>query len=267
MPAILTYPLLVLAGLTIGAGLNALADALPAGRPLGRPACAHCGQPHPPRYWVAVAALLFGGRCRQCGTRIGARHALVELAAALALAYTWARWGWSWLFAANAAAVLWLLLITVIDAEHRLILRVVVYPAAVFALAWGLLDADKGASRTLIGGAVGFGVTYLFYIFGRLFARAAGRLRGEALTEVAFGWGDVNFGLFIGLAVGWPGALFALAIAVFAGGVAGAALLLFTRLRGQNAAFMAMPYGPFLALGALTMLLWGPEFAAWYLGR
>ena len=263
----LYYLPLALFGVLLGAALNVLADNLPAGRWPARPACAHCGQPHPPHQWVALAALLFGGRCQHCGTRIGLRHSLVELAAALALVYIWARWGGSLVFVFNAVVTLWLLLITVIDAEHRLILRVVVYPAAVFALVWGLLDPDKGVSRTLVGGAVGFGITYLFYLFGRVFSRVAGRLRGEELSEVAFGWGDVNFGLFIGLAVGWPSVMFALFIAVLAGGLAGALLLVFTRLRGHNAAFLAMPYGPFLALGALTMLLWGRELAAWYLSR
>ena len=258
------YVIAALAGLLLGALLNVLADDLPRRHTPERPACANCRRIHPPHYWLAVIAYMFGGRCATCGSPIPIRRVLAELTSALALAYLWGRFGATRQFVFNVLIVELLLLITVIDLEHRLILRVVIYPAALVALAAGLVDAARGVERTLIGGAVGFGVTYLFYVFGWLFAKAVGKLRGQPLSEVAFGWGDVNLGGFIGLAVGWPGVTFALLIGVFAGGLGGAFYLAVMRLRGKASAFMAMPYGPFLALGGLVMLLWADEFVAWY---
>lgn len=276
MPSVI----LALPGLLVGALLNALADGLPERRTPSWPLrCAHCGRAHPPHYWLAVSAFFFagGGRCLRCGSPMGLRRVVVELASAVALGYLWSRFGPSagrFLYA--AAIVETLLLVTVIDIEHRLILRVVVYPAALVALAGGILDPDpaKGAARTLIGGAVGFGVTYLFYVFGRLFVKAARTFgRGQTLNEVAFGWGDVTLGAFIGLAVGWSSVLLALLIAVFAGGLGGAIYLAVLRARrvGRGtypySLFTPMPYGPYLALGGLVMLLWAKEFVEWFMLR
>ncbi len=266
MPSAAGYFLLAVIGLFAGALVNVLADDLPHRRRPGLPACPHCGQIYLPHHWLAVVAYLpfWGGRCRRCGSPIPLRRVVVEIASALALVYLRLHFGLTWHFAVVAVFVEVLLLVTVIDVEHRLILRVVIYPAATFALVAGVLNPERGPIPTLIGGAVGFGLTYLFYVFGRVFTRAVGRLRGRELNEVAFGWGDVNFGLFIGLAVGWSGVLFALLIAVFAGGLAGAIYLVVMRFRRRGALFLAMPYGPFLALGALVMLVWAREFVAWY---
>ncbi|MBI3761855.1 MAG: prepilin peptidase [Chloroflexi bacterium] len=261
------YALSALLGLVLGALLNVLADDLPARRAPRLPVCGNCGRTHPPHYWLAVGAYLFGGRCVHCGAPIRLRHVLTELTSALIVVYLWNRFGATTQFVFTAAIVAGLLLITVIDVEHRLILRVVVYPAMIIALIAGLLDPSKGAVKTLVGGAVGFGLTYLLYLLGGLFSLAVAKMRGRELHEIAFGGGDVNLAGFIGLAVGWSGILFALFIAVIAGGLGGAIYLLVMILRRKASLFMAIPYGPFLALGGLVMLLWGKELATWYLGR
>jgi leader peptidase (prepilin peptidase)/N-methyltransferase len=267
MPSAISYLLTAFLGLLAGGLLNVLADDLPQRRPPGLPACHHCGQVHPPHYWLAVVGYLFGGRCPRCGSPVRLRNVLVEVIAALALVYLWSRFGATpFYFAFTAIMVAILLLVTVIDVEHRLILRVVMGPAVLLALLGGVLDPGKGWERALLGGGVGFGVTYLFYVLGGLFARAASRVRGTELTEVAFGWGDVMLGTFIGVALGWPSILFALLIAVFAGGLAGAVYLVVLRLLGRGSAFVAIPYGPFLALGCLVMLVWADEFVRWYFG-
>ena len=71
----------------------------------------------------------------------------------------------------------------------------------------------------------------------------------------------------IGLAVGWSGVLFAVLIAIFSAAAFGLVYLVVQLLRGRYTLFTAIPYGPFLVLGALTIYLYGQEIAAAYAGR
>ena len=255
----LTIPL----GLLIGALLNVLADDLPARRAPSLPACQHCGQLHPPHYWLATLAYFFGGKCVHCGAPLRLRHVALELASVIALTYLGLRFGPTEQFIYKAVIVEILLLVTVIDLEHRLILRVVIYPAWVVALIVGLLDPARGLSKTLVGGAVGFGVTFVIYLVAGPLMHLLARLRGQTLDEVPFGWGDVNLSAFVGLAVGWTGIVPALFLAILSGGVGGLIFLLVMAVRRKATLFMVMPYGPYLALGGLVILVWGKDLAAW----
>jgi len=108
---------------------------------------------------------------------------------------------------------------------------------------------------------------FVIYLLGVLFARVMARLRGRPINEVAFGAGDVKLALFIGLVTGLPGVIFALVIGIFLGGLfAGAYLLWMVLVRRRYSAFTAIPYGPFLVVGALVMMLYGPAVIQWYAG-
>ncbi|MBM2849185.1 MAG: putative rane protein [Anaerolineales bacterium] len=266
--------LLFLVGLGMGIALNGLADNLPPDvlgmrRAPGRPRCRYCGAAHRPEYWLALAGLLArGGRCEHCGGPRPLRHVVVEAAAGFSLAYLWS-WaeGQAFKFLAAAVIVALFILITVIDLEHRLILWVVIYPAAVIVALIGVLSPDRGWQKTLVGGAVGFGLVCGMFLLGEVFSRVIHLARGQPLDEVAFGWGDVNLAAVIGLAVGWSGVLFAVLIAIFSAAAFGLVYLVVQRLRGRYTLFTAIPYGPFLVLGALTIYLYGQEIAAAYAGR
>jgi prepilin signal peptidase PulO-like enzyme (type II secretory pathway) len=147
------------------------------------------------------------------------------------------------------------LLIIVIDLEHRLILHVVTGPAAVVMALIGSLDGSRGPVKTLAGGAVGFLAVLGLYLLGGLFARLINRVRGQALDEVAFGFGDVTLAGVIGLSVGFPGIVVALTLGVLLGGVFSLGFLLVMIARGRYVAFMPIPYSPFLVVGALIVFI------------
>jgi len=146
-------------------------------------------------------------------------------------------------------------LIAVIDLEHRLILHVVSLPAAAVMAAIGILDPTRGAGKTLLGGLVGAGVVGVMYLGGILFSRALARIRGRVLEEVAFGFGDVTLAALIGLTVGWPGVILALLLGVFSAGAYALVYLMTSLVLRRYVAFTAIPYGPFLILGALAVYL------------
>ena len=280
------WPYLALAGvgLSIGVVVNSLADNLPPDaddvrHPPRRPRCPTCQAPHRPIYWLALAALLLrGGRCEHCGSRRRLRPVLVELAAALGTAAVWA-WvnhraaqavePWpAWLLALQFLGGLWLyqsfLLITVVDIEHRLILWNVVWPTALGVAALGLVLPDKGLVKTLVGGLVGYGITLGIFLLAELYSRLLHRLRGQPLEEVAFGGGDVNLAGIVGLAVGWPGIILSLLIAILAGGAFSLVYIAAQLLRRRYSPHSAMPYGPFLVLGGLLIYFLGRDLAAFW---
>jgi prepilin signal peptidase PulO-like enzyme (type II secretory pathway) len=274
--------LLCFLGLGLGILLNSLADNLPPDAeniryPPRRPRCRQCGQVFPPVYWLALAHwLLRAGRCPQCGARRPARPVLVELASAAALPYLWLWAGRpadgalpeAVRFVAAATVGLVFILIVVIDVEHRLILWSVVWPAAIAVALLGIITPGHGLVKTTLGGVAGYAITFAIFLLAELFARLLQRLRGQALDEVAFGGGDVNLAAIIGFAVGWPGIILSLTIAILAGGVFSLGYIVVQLIRRRYVPYSAVPYGPFLVLGALSIYLYGKDLAAlWLAGR
>ena len=150
--------------------------------------------------------------------------------------------------------------VVVIDIEYRLILHPVSYVGAVlcFGIGWWM----RGLSATLIGGAAGFAIMWVFHFFGEVFSRWVARRRGETLTEVALGFGDVNLTGILGLLLGWPGITAGLILAILLGGVVSAIYLIVMVLRRRYKTFTAIPYGPFLVLGAVILMFFKDQFIA-----
>ncbi len=93
------------------------------------------------------------------------------------------------------------------------------------------------------------------------------KARGKPINTVAFGYGDVRLGGFMGLVLGFPGVLLAIFLGVLLGGLGG---FLYWFLRAiilrRYSLFTAIPYGPFLVAGAMAMLFFGPEITRWWMG-
>ncbi len=256
--------LAALGGLLVGGVINVLADDLPARRNPGIPHYPD-GSLRPFSAWLGLSAFLTGQRApaalvpgdegAPAPRRLSWRHPLVELAtgaafAAMVLGYPHEKNLWAWL-----VYVAVLLLITVIDVEHRLILFVVIIPSSVFAVIVAAVSPDgRPFVEYLIGGAFGFGLFFTMFLGGMVFA-AASRHEG-----VAFGFGDVMLAMLSGLILGWRAFIFAALITVFAGAF-GAMLYLAGRavVRRRYQWFTPLPYGPYIVIGTLIMLLFRSE--------
>ena len=120
--------------------------------------------------------------------------------------------------------------------------NVITYPAAGGALLAAALMPHGSVTEALIGGAVGAGLLLVIALISR----------------GGLGLGDVKLAGFAGLALGGPLILPALLITSLAGGLVAAYLVLRVRRRS-----LPMPYAPFIAGGALAVLLWqGSAFAS-----
>jgi leader peptidase (prepilin peptidase)/N-methyltransferase len=192
----------------------------------------------------------------------------VEVGTAVLFGFLWHRYGsgeeMAFLLPYTVYSAIFCLVL-VIDLEHKLILNVVMYPAWGLALLGSLLHPRPYYYRlALVGGAVGFAILFLIYLAGELFVKVVSRMRGKPIHAVAFGFGDVRLGVFMGLILGFPEVLTAIFAAVLLGGLAGV-LYWFVRalILRRYSLFTAIPYGPFLVIGAMVVMFFSPPFTPW----
>ncbi len=164
----------------------------------------------------------------------------VELGAALLWAYLGQRYGLSPKFFYLAVICSFFLLIALVDLKYRLVLNVLVFPAGIAALLVHGVPPGRETLLALLGGVFGL-LPYLLAIL---------------LKPGGIGAGDVKLATLIGLVLGFPQVVYALLVAVLAGGITVAVLLL-TR-RGKLTS--CIPYAPFLCLGAIMILMVVPVY-------
>jgi leader peptidase (prepilin peptidase)/N-methyltransferase len=142
--------------------------------------------------------------------------------------------------------------VVLIDLEYRLIMHPVSIVGAVLGLVVGYLRV--GWIRTLVGGVVGFGIMWLLYLLGVLIIKVVNRRRGQSVNDEALGFGDVNLSGVLGLMLGWPLILVGLVVAVLIGGLVSLIYILIMVITRKYHAFAALPYGPFLVIGAVLLI-------------
>ena len=245
-------------GLLAGGLINYLADVLPHTLRLSttngfaRPLCLNPDCKAAFRW----ADTLLLRRCPKCGRGRSLRtYATLVLAEALSL-FIWFSPPHTLGYALGLVVLTYLLLVTVIDLEHRLILRPLSLAGLILAALAGIYV--RGWQSTLIGGAAGFGIMFVFYLFGKLFTRwRLRRLGKENDNEEALGSGDVTLATILGLLLGWPLIWFGLLLGILFSGAIGLIIilvLLLTRRYKTQALNVFIPYGPFFILSTFLLI-------------
>lgn len=236
-------------GAVVGSFLNVVAYRLPRRESLVSPGsrCPGCGSPVKPYHNVPVIGwLVLRGRCRSCRDPISVRYPLIEaLTAALAVAVVLAKHS-AHDIVLGLVLVGVLMPVALIDLEHRIIPNKILLPAAIGAVAIGLATKPTAVPEQLIASAAAGGFLLLFAV----------------VYPRGMGMGDVKLAAVLGLFLGRYVAV-AMFVGVLAGAVVGAAIM--TRAGVARGRKTAVPFGPFLVLGAFVALLAGPAIAHWYL--
>jgi len=248
-----------LLGAVIGSFLNVCIDRLPTGKSLVYPPshCDACQHRLAPKDLIPVFSYLWlRGHCRYCHKPIPRRIFWIEVGSGLLFALTYWHYGLSVEFAVATFYCCLFVVLGVIDLEHKLILNKIVYPMAVVALiisifipSTGIIDVSlpwPESANGVIGGAIGF---VLLLIPALLY-------RG------GMGWGDVKMAALIGLVTGFPSVFAALLLGIVLDGLVGGVLLLL-RIKKRKE---PIPFGPFLSLATIAILIWGSDILNWYLG-
>jgi leader peptidase (prepilin peptidase)/N-methyltransferase len=252
-PNLVLHALVFVVGACIGSFLNVCIFRIPAGRSIVFPpsACPRCGTAIraldnvPLLSWVWLR-----GRCRHCRAPISGRYPLVELLTGLMALGILLRFGWQPLTAVYFAFGAALIAITFIDLDHQIIPDVITLPGIPLALLGSLLVPEVTGWDAVIGVLAGGGSLYLVALGYRLLTGADG-----------MGGGDIKLLAMIGALVGWQGVLFTIFFSSALGTLVGLAYILATR----RTAKARIPFGPFLAVGAMAYLFVGPPVIRWYL--
>ena len=244
-------------GLVIGSFLNVVIHRVPEHRSLVTPgsSCPACGTEIRPVDNIPVLSwLLLRGRCRSCSASISLRYPLVELVTAgLFIGAAW-RVGARAELADFCVFFAFLVALSGIDLDHHVLPSRIIYPGV-------------GASLVLLAVASGADHNWHRYqdaVLGGLLALAALFLIHIAVPR-GMGFGDVRLAGLIGLNVGWLG-LAHVAVALFAGFFLGAVVGVGLMAVGVASRKSRIPFGPFLAGGAVVGVLWGTTLVHWWLG-
>jgi leader peptidase (prepilin peptidase) / N-methyltransferase len=255
--AALVYIAAALSGLGAGVVVNVLADRIEGDEepPWRAGSCQTCRAALPTSRLMPVLALhATRRRCVACGKVASLRVPLLGIALAV-------------IFPLLAARVLdpatptrispWLILLLdlivccflafvfAVDLEHRLIFDISIYPPIILLLAAALIFDRKALAAMLFGVIICGGLFLVLYGLGFLLYR-----------QEALGFGDVKLAVLIGVLVGWP----AIGTAIGLAALFGAAISVLLLGVGTVSRRTFIPFGIFMALGAVLSLLLAPPY-------
>ena len=240
-------------GLLIGSFLNVVIYRLPRGQSLVTPpsTCPGCGSRIRPIDNIPVLSwILLGGKCHKCGAPISIQYPIVEVATGFLFLLV------AWLTPAGPLLVARLLFVVIlvvlfgIDLHHQILPNVITLPGIAIGFLFSLVT-PPGWMNSLIGIALGGGILYAI-------AAAYYAVR----REEGLGMGDVKMLAMIGAFLGWKAVLVTLILSSFAGALVGIGIIALSR----GSMRLALPFGTFLAVGAIAAMIAGEPLVAWYSG-
>ena len=235
-------------GVIIGSFCNVVIYRLPQGKSIVTPAsqCRSCGGSIRP--WDNIPLLsyfLLRGRCRFCNEPISARYPAVECISGVLFVLLYLKFGLSMTFIVYGLLTLALLIVALIDLDHKIIPNIITLPGMVvgLGLSIGVLPITPLASLSglIVGGAI-------FYIIA-------------LISKGGMGGGDIKLIAMIGTFLGLQGGMFTIFASALLGSIVGLMLILL----GKKGRKDRVPFGPFLSCGAILFMFSGDDLIQWYL--
>lgn len=257
------YIAVFILGALTGSFLNVCIFRMPEGGSVVRPPsrCTSCGAGI--RFYdniPIISYILLMGRCRACGAKFSIRYPFVEFLNAVLYAAVLNRFGTEspWVLLVYFMFVSALVVIIFIDIDHMIIPNSITYPGIPLAVLLGstvlpdpfLRSELLGVKTSVTGFLAGGGSFYLIAVIGK-----------AILKKDAMGGGDVKLMAMAGGVLGWKGIILTSFLGSLLGSLVGISLIL---LKGREWG-SKIPFGPYLAVGALISLFWGQDILTWYL--
>lgn len=245
-------PIAFVLGLCIGSFLNVCIYRIPILKSIVSPGstCMSCNQPI--RFYdniPVISYLLLRGRCRNCKTPFSFRYPLIELLSGLFALGAFLRWGMSVESLIYYGFIAVLVVITFIDIDHYIIPDVISLSGIPVGIIASFFLPEMTFKTSILGVLLGGGILYTVAWTYQFFAHKEG-----------MGGGDIKLLAMIGAFVGWKGVLVTLFIGSIVGTLAGGAIMLYTR----SSMKLKIPFGPFLAIGAMVHIFFGEDLIYWY---
>ncbi|MBN2100323.1 prepilin peptidase [Candidatus Dojkabacteria bacterium] len=212
--------------------------------------CEKCGKSL--HHWELIPVfgwLFLQGKCSVCKERISTFHPVSELLLGGAFVILYLNYLDQPLSLVLFSCVtLGLYFIAVYDVFRRKIPNVFIFPLIIVAA------IIRFTNWSMIPEYFGGALLYFSFFFLINVLTVTGLFPGVKKGSKGFGWGDSKFAIFLGLLLGFRGSTISLSLAIFAGGVIGAILMLSGSKRGTK-----IPFAPFLSLGSFIALVWYEE--------
>jgi len=259
----LTATIVFVFGAMLGSFLNVCIARIAKGESVVRPP-SHCPKCNNPISFFdnipIISFLILLGRCRSCGERISPRYLFVEVLTGLLAAALYCQVGLGLAFFTAFIFVAALIVISFIDLDVRIVPDAISLPGILAGVLFSLIarylvdepsDIIPSPLSALLGVLAGGG--FLFAV-AWIYERLTG-LEG-------MGGGDIKLLAMIGAFLGWPSIPFTIFLASLTGSVIGLGVMLVTGA-GRR---LALPFAPFLCVGAAVHLFFGREMIAFYFG-
>lgn len=247
------YILVFIFGAVVGSFLNVCIYRLPKGESIVFPSshCPRCGFMIPFYDNIPIVSyLILRGKCRSCKAPIAFQYPLVELINGCLTVFLFMKFGLSFAFAVLFLFCSAMVVITFIDLEHQIIPDVISLPGIAVGFICSFFIPQLGWLNSLIGIVVGGGSLLLVAFVYELLTKKEG-----------MGGGDIKLLAMMGAFFGWKAVPFIIFVSSLVGSVIGITVMLAQRKDSK----LAIPFGPFLALGAVLYIFFGRQMILWYL--
>ena len=252
----MTFSIIVfIFGLIIGSFINVCIYRIPRKESIVFPA-SHCPLcQNPIRFYdniPLISFLILRGRCRGCNAAISMQYPFVEAIHAIGYLFIFHNFGYTIETVIYALFFSSLLVITFIDLAHQIIPDVITLPGIPLCFVLASTVLPLGPMQAGLGFVIGGGFFYLIAILSTVLLKKEG-----------MGGGDIKLVAMIGALLGWQKVLLAVFAASLLGSIIGGGLMVCRVMSRRD----PIPFGPFLAIGALIALFWGNNMLNWYFYR
>src|SRR6056297_3790261 len=241
--------IIFISGLIIGSFLNVVIYRLPLKESIIFPSshCPECGTKLKYSDLIPVLSYLSTkGKCRYCGEKIPIRYPIVELITALLFLLTFLKYGLNTEFIIFSVLIATLIVVSFIDIKHQIIPNEITFSFIPLGIILSLIFNHITVLNSLLGFIIPAGLLLLIAL----------------IYKKGMGIGDVKLIGMIGVFIGWKYAL----ISIFIGALIGSIYGIYMMLTDQMTRKTRIPFGPFISLGAVLMVLYGNILIDWYIG-
>lgn len=239
-------------GLLLGSFANVVIVRLPQGESVVRPR-SRCRSCQNFVRWFdnipVISWFILKGKCRNCSELISWKYPIVEALMGVLFACIFYYFSWQWFTLEVLIFTFCVTVASFIDFDHYILPNSLTLSGIIICLVGAALNPDRSFFEALCGFIMGGGslwlVAYIYYAWKKV---------------EAMGGGDIKLLAWIGALLGWKGVPFVILSASLSGALVGVIVSLKTK-KGLQA---RIPFGPYLAMGALLYLFWGEYLSDWY---
>lgn len=252
IPSTLLTVYFVIFGLLLGSFANVVIYRWPLGLSVVKPR-SHCFQCKNLVRWYdnipVLSWLLLRGKCRHCKAQISIRYPLVEILMGVLFGWVYVEYGWTFTTLEYCIFIFGLVAASFIDIDHFLLPDVITLSGIVIGVLGSLINPERTLVDSLLGVVLGGGflwsVAYFYFVFRK---------------EEGMGGGDIKLLAWIGAILGFKAIPFVILTSTILGSVFGVIL----NWKSKEGLKSVIPFGPYLALGALIHIFGGKGLGEWY---